>query len=99
NLVFTAAFTDWWLVSPDDDRAIPTGVFPALQRQGLTGYGDPGAWLPGGNFVLFSAASGNSTRLSRTAHSPGTGKATGPAQRLTIGGGMETGPAAAAGRI
>ena len=95
----TDAFTDWWLVSRDDEGAIQTGVFSALQRQGLTAYDIPAAWLRAGNFVLFSAASGDSTSLWQIVVSPDAGKTTGPAQRLTIGAGMETGAAAAAGRI
>ena len=109
----TSAFTDWWLVSRDDDQAIQTGVFPALDRQGLTNLASPGAtaigaselrtipgaWLRAGNFVIFSAASGDSTSLWQLAVSPQTGKIRGPAQRLTIGAGMETHAAAAAGRV
>jgi len=92
---------DWWVTPLEGGRAIRTGAFDILRRQGLlwaeVGFGSEAAaeWV--GDRVLFSAGLGDTTNLWHLAISHSTGQATGGPQRLTFGTSAEGNPAAAAG--
>jgi serine/threonine protein kinase len=75
---------DWWLSTLDDDKIIRTGGLAAVHQVGLL---EPQleAWDPEGNFVIFSARSGDSFNLWKIPIAIETGKVTGTAEPLTFG--------------
>ena len=81
---------DWWVTPLDPGPAIRTGALEATRIANLRGpeavyfwllYSP--AWEPGGEALIFSARSGDSTNLWRIGISPKTWKVTGSPQRLT----------------
>ncbi len=103
---------DWWLVSTDGSRAVRTGAYDALARDGVgrdfsgrlawtkstPTLPSPGCWSPAQNKVIFSAQTGDAWSLWQAAISPGEGRVSG-ASRLTIGAGNEQEPSCASGEV
>jgi eukaryotic-like serine/threonine-protein kinase len=98
---FPSDVFDWWVAPSTGGVAIQTGAIDILRRQEITTarqrapFVAPADWI--GTDVFFSGGSDENTNLWRVVVSPDTGKAQGPAQRLTSGTSEETKPSAIAG--
>ena len=100
---FPSDVFDWWVAASTGALAIQTGAIDVLRRQNITPPRQGGApfvapadWI--GTDVFFSGGSDESTNLWRIVVSPETGKAKGPAQKLTSGTSEETKPSVISGR-
>jgi serine/threonine protein kinase/Tol biopolymer transport system component len=85
---------DWWMAPVRGDAAVQTGAVEVLRRQHITA-GRGGRWLIApddwiGDEVFFSGGTDEHTNLWRLVVSPETGKAEGPALRITSGTSTET---------
>jgi Tol biopolymer transport system component len=92
---------DWWVVPLNGGVPVRTGAFaqfraqkllPALREYAIV----PEALTPGGNEVLFSATSGDTTNVWQIPLNLSTGEVEGKPTQLTFGTGMEIQPSAAA---
>jgi Tol biopolymer transport system component len=93
---------DWWVTPLDAGPAVKTGVIEVTRNAGLAGPDQNDRWLltapawePGGEAMVFSARSGDSTNLWRIRISPKTWKVSGPPERLTAGPTLEEAPSVA----
>jgi DNA-binding winged helix-turn-helix (wHTH) protein len=89
---FTAE--DWWTIPVTGGLATPTGVVQRLrEKQQAAWVGlvpTAGAWI--GSHVVFCAPLGDAVNLWKLHLDPRTWRATGPAERLTFGAGLEIQP-------
>ena len=92
---------DWWVAPSNGGPAMPTGVIDFLRSQRIReartpfSFIAPADWI--GDDVFFSGASGESINLWRIGVSPQSGKAKGPAHKLTSGTSTETKPSVVPG--
>jgi eukaryotic-like serine/threonine-protein kinase len=91
---------DWWVTPVESGPAVRTGVMEAMREAGLTSdvqdllpYERP-ALDPGGNGLILSGRSGDSTNLWRVPFSLTKFRTTGRPQRLTSGATREESPSA-----
>ncbi len=108
HVLFRKRWDDWYVVPIGGGPAVKTGVVDVLLRHGFSVGAqfqqvllpDPELWLSGGNTVVFSATTGDSTGLWKIAISPRTWQVAGAPRRLTVGAGLYTYASASAdGRI
>ncbi|MDA2937054.1 hypothetical protein MYX75_02170, partial [Acidobacteria bacterium AH-259-A15] len=90
----SAPESNWWVRPLDGGEAIRTGALEIFRRQGLEP--EPGRlvftpqiWLADTHDVIFSARLGDSTNLWKVPISTTTWQIAGPAERLTLGTGIE----------
>ena len=83
---------DWWVTPLSGGAAVKTGVLDATRAAGLTSESQaypwaivPAAWDANGNWILFSARSGDSINLWRVQIAPTTFQLAGRPQQLTSG--------------
>jgi Tol biopolymer transport system component len=93
---------DWWVTPLDRGPAIATGALKATRQVQLTGHSTvfpwalvPSAWDARGDWLVFSARSGDSRNLWRIGISSRTWKVTGPPERLTSSSGIDQSPSVA----
>jgi len=87
---------DWWLAPLSGGQAVKTGARQVFQNQGISAperfWGArsiaPSVWMRG-DYVVFSAFSGDRTNIWRVRISAGNAEIVGPAERLTFGAGRE----------
>ena len=90
---------DWWVTPLDEGPAIATGAFKATREEKLSGPSTvypwaliPSAWDTRGDWLVFSARSGDSRNLWRIGISSKTWKVTGLPERLTSSSAIEQSP-------
>jgi len=90
---------DWWVTPLDQGPAIATGALKATREEKLTGPSTvypwaliPSVWDRRGDWLSFSARSGDSTNLWRIGISSRTWKAIGRPERLTSSSAIEQSP-------
>ena len=93
---------EWWIVPQNGDRAVKTGVGDVFERQRIVMQRGsvmmavaPSDWV--GDHVFFSGTSDASTNLWRISIQAATGKAEGPAQRITSGTSVDAEPSIISG--
>ena len=85
---------DWWVVSLDGSPSKRTNAFATLQRQGFEfgGRSMPRAYQWSGGNVTFTGSLGDTVNIWQIAMPEHSGRAAGPARRLTSGTTLEVSP-------
>ncbi len=85
---------DWWIATVEGGPAIKVGVAAAFEPHGQSTILVPEVWQQ--DRVLVTYRLGNSVNIWQVRISPENWRVTGPAERITRGGGIESSPSATA---